>query len=118
MKKKSQEVAGRILAKRQELEQIFAAHKDEQGNLRAMPEEVVADVKSRQTELAGLKAEQTQTIEFEELEAENQKAIAELKSPQYNIPLGPNELRSIEESAASLKAGEVELAGFRPAGFS
>jgi HK97 family phage major capsid protein len=116
MKKKSQEVAGRILAKRQELEQIFAAHKDEQGTLKAMPEDVLAEVKKRQVELKGLNSELGQTTELEQLEEENLKAMAELKSPQYNVPLGPAELQSIEEKAAGLKAGEVDLAGFRPAG--
>ena len=113
--KRSQQIAGQMKEKRGAIETIFAKNRDEQGNLKSLPEEDQKQVKALQEELKTLNADFTSATELEQIELENKAALDKLSEPQYPAPLGPSQ---IEKNAAERgqKAGQALVEGSQPAG--
>lgn len=111
--KRSQIIAGEMKSKRAAMEAIFARHRDEQGNLKAIPEEDRKQIETIQGELKTLSADFASATDLEKIETENAEHLKTLSAPQYTVPLAGNQL---EEKAAGRAAGQAELEGFAPAG--
>lgn len=116
--KRSQQLAGEMKAKRAAMEAVFAKYRDDAGNLKAIPEDDRRQIETIQGELKALNTDFASATDIEQIEAENAEGLKTLSAPQYNVPLGGNATKAIEEGAAGRAAGTGQVEGFKDAGYS